>query len=345
MLVMSGHTYGLGGFGEEPITLLTNSQESSGTIAVYGFFAISGFLVTRSLLTSPNVFVFWVKRALRILPGFWVCLLVTAFVFAPIVYITEHNSLAGFLQYNPNGPLHYIRTNFFLLMHEYSIANLLSKNPYPYAFDGSLWTLFLEAKAYVALGLLGIVGVAGKKRYIVLAIFVFLWSLILFNTQIQESPNKFIRLIVDPSFLLYATYFASGAVFYLFRDSISFNKSVFFVFVCFTLLSIKLGLLHQVLPVTEPFMLFWLAQTLPFKDFSKPGDFSYGIYIYAFPVQQLATYFHFNQEIITYFLVCFAVTMMFAILSWFLIERPSIMLKRILKTKDKRFAFLFTKLP
>lgn len=345
MLVMSGHTYGLGGFGDEPITLLTNSQESSGTIAVYGFFAISGFLVTRSFITSPSVFTFWVKRALRILPGFWLCLFVTAFLFAPIVYLAENGMLIGFLSYQPNGPIHYISTNFFLLMHEYSIAGLLSKNPYPYAFDGSLWTLFLEAKAYIALGLLGILGVGGKKKYIVLVVFVLLWSFILFNTHVKESPNKFIRLIVDPSFLLYATYFASGAVFYLFKDSISFNKHTFILFLCITLIAVKLNMLHPILPITEPFLIFWLAQHLPFKDFSKLGDFSYGIYIYAFPIQQLATYFRLNQEIISYFLVCFTVTMVFAVLSWFLIEQPALSLKRILKTRNKRLAFLFTKLP
>lgn len=329
MLVMFGHTYGLGGFGKDPIKIILRGQESSGTLAVYGFFLISGFLVTRSMLSSSNLFAYGLKRALRILPGFWVCLIVTAFVFAPLVYFFEHQSLIGYLAYNPTNPIHYVRTNFFLLMHEYSIAGLLSSNPVPYVFDGSLWTLFLEAKTYVMLAIIGVVGLTYKKKYIMLGIFLILWGLILFTFQVTDSPNKFLRLIIDRSFLLYATYFACGSVFFLFKDKIPFSKYIFLTSILVFIIGLSLGFLHQTLPIVWPIILLWLALKLPFKHFADLGDFSYGIYIYAFPIQQMASFFHLNREINTYFLLCFGFTMTLAMASWFLIEKPALKLKKI----------------
>lgn len=338
MLVMFGHTYGLGGFGKEPIERILRGQESSGTLAVYGFFIISGFLVTRSLLSSPNIFSYGMKRALRILPGFWVCLIITAFVFAPVVYFFEHQSFTGFLTYKPTGPLYYIKINFFLLMHNYSIAGLLSKNPLPLVFDGSLWTLWLEAKAYIVLGLIGIIGLTNTKRYLVLSVFLILWGIIFFNVQITDSTNKYLRLIIDSSFLLYATHFASGSVFFLFKDKIPFNKYIFIAGILLFLLASSFGFLHPALPIIWPIILLWCTIHLPFRKFANIGDFSYGIYIYSFPIQQLATFFKLNKEINTYFLMCFSITMTLAMISWFIVEEPALSIKRYFNKPNYRLS-------
>lgn len=79
-IVIISHSWSAGGFGPEPRI----GDLNLGAWAVGGFFAISGYLVTGSRLRLA-LHHFLLRRALRILPGFWACLLLVSFVFAPIV--------------------------------------------------------------------------------------------------------------------------------------------------------------------------------------------------------------------------------------------------------------------
>ncbi len=82
LMVVVGHSYELGGNGEDPLQRVSGT--TLGELAVNGFFALSGFLVTRSALNSSSMYSYAAKRALRILPGLWVCLLVTGLILFPI---------------------------------------------------------------------------------------------------------------------------------------------------------------------------------------------------------------------------------------------------------------------
>ena len=77
-------------------------------LGVYGFFVLSGFLITASGMRFSLPRYAW-HRFLRIFPGFWVCLVVTAFVIMPLVALYERDTLAGFWNH-PNGPFDYIVT-------------------------------------------------------------------------------------------------------------------------------------------------------------------------------------------------------------------------------------------
>ncbi len=87
-LVIFSHCYPLGGFGSE--SLLGSNKESYGSLAVESFFILSGFLITRSYTTSSSIWRFLWHRFLRIFPGFWICLVVTVLIFAPIIYWSEN---------------------------------------------------------------------------------------------------------------------------------------------------------------------------------------------------------------------------------------------------------------
>jgi peptidoglycan/LPS O-acetylase OafA/YrhL len=74
--------------------------------------------------------------------------------------------------------------------------------------------------------------------------------------------------------------------------------------------------------------LFYLAYRSPYLDLdNKVGDCSYGIYIYAFPIQQLAAHVmpagtpYYNMTVTT------AVVVPLAMLSWMYIEKPSLGMK------------------
>jgi peptidoglycan/LPS O-acetylase OafA/YrhL len=77
-------------------------------------------------------------------------------------------------------------------------------------------------------------------------------------------------------------------------------------------------------------VVFWLAYRLPFNRFDARGDFSYGFYIYAFPVQQtLALWRVHTLGVVVYVLACSVITFALAVASYYLIERRCMSLKNV----------------
>ena len=99
-VVIWSHGYPLGGFGGDPIFRFSRGNETGGTLAVAGFFVLSGLLITRSYGTTQHIGRFLWHRFLRIFPAYWICLIAVAFGFAAVAFIHQHGSLAGFLTSN-----------------------------------------------------------------------------------------------------------------------------------------------------------------------------------------------------------------------------------------------------
>jgi peptidoglycan/LPS O-acetylase OafA/YrhL len=147
--VLYSHSFTLGGFGAEPLRTFTSGRESLGSVAVQCFFVLSGFLITRSYEHSQSLFRFLWHRVLRIMPGFWVCMVVTAVVFGPLHYFTVNRNLDLYFSTPTLGPLSYVTSNADLTMRQYSIFAMPVKVPYPGAFNGSLWSLAYEFRCYL----------------------------------------------------------------------------------------------------------------------------------------------------------------------------------------------------
>ena len=84
--------------------------------------------------------------------------------------------------------------------------------------------------------------------------------------------------------------------------------------------------------IALPYLVLYLAYApLPWVSrFGKYGDFSYGLYIYAFPFQQLTVYLFGPQVgVLGLTLIAFVPTLILAALSWHLIEAPAMKLKRL----------------
>ena len=93
-------------------------------------------------------------RVARIFPAFLVCLVVTAFVFAPIAYLHQHGTVDGLLT-TPTTPLNYVFGNATLRMFAFDVAGTPGNVPYPGAWNGSLWTLYYEFGCYMVVAALG----------------------------------------------------------------------------------------------------------------------------------------------------------------------------------------------
>ena len=137
------------GFGQQDLGYyLFGRQTNVGTLAVYGFFVLSGMLITRSARRSSLGRYAW-HRGLRIMPALWVCLLVSAVVLAPLVTLRENGNLDGFWS-GPNGPFDYFRANMWTGLRQFGIHEIFEHTT-PYGrhtgnsvFDGALWSLSYE---------------------------------------------------------------------------------------------------------------------------------------------------------------------------------------------------------
>jgi peptidoglycan/LPS O-acetylase OafA/YrhL len=326
-MVVFSHSHPLGGFGSE--NFFGSSQENYGIFAVYNFFILSGFLITRSYINSPSFGYFLWNRVLRIFPGFWACLTIAVLFFAPIIYCTNHGNIVEYFQIKIDNPLSYIKENFFLEIKQYGIANLLKSTPYQTAFNGSLWTLIYEFKCYLLIGFIGSLGILRTGKKVIFYLFLFLWLIYVLDIGVPGAAKKIIPFFSDIYMLKLPMYFLAGSTYFLFMEKIVFKHKFFLVALGLTVISLQYNFYSLVAPLTLPYLLFSLAFKLPLTNFDKYGDFSYGLYIYAFPVQQMAAFFKLNTTGFTsYFIVTLSVSTIFAILSYHLVEKPFLKLKK-----------------
>ena len=335
-LVLLDHAFPLGGFnrGSDPMWGWTKGQESFGGLAVVCFFVVSGFLVTRSFVEARSALGYAWKRFLRIMPGFWVCLIVTVALFAPIAYLYQHGTVHGYVRGHTDSPLGYLTHNALLSMNQYNVDGLLGSTPYahsgyPQAFDGSLWTLIFEAKCYIGVAALGLLGLYRRSRFSVVALSLALWAIQL-KQQLHPGFLKGWPVIGDVQMVRLAFVFSLGVLLYLYRDKVVISNSLAAVAFAVLVIGMRTGLYNAIGEVALAYLCFWLAVRLPMSGFDRYGDFSYGLYIYAFPVEQLMALFGVHRlGLVPYVTFSLVVALALAVASWFVVEKPALSLKRL----------------
>lgn len=306
------------------------AEDSLGGWAVAGFFGISGYLVTLSMVRSRGPIDYLKRRALRIFPAFWVCLLVIAFIFAPVSFLLEHNSLNGFFRWT-DGPLSYVLGNSMLVLNQSEIANTLEWSIIQ-IWNPSLWTIAYEFGAYfvIMIIILGVRFLAADNRirWIVLALWVItvLIHMALPHMVSIESfnmLNKFFKLLA---------YFFGGALVLLFQDKIPVNTFLAISFLLATLLltAWEPRWMGQASAPLFTYFLLWAGARMPSFEFVRSEDLSYGLYIYAFPLTQLLYQIKLADYIgsLGFLLVLTLASLAAAALSWFLVEKPALSLIR-----------------
>ena len=200
--VVLGHAWTLGGFEESAVAGLRDW-------AVNGFFAISGYLIAGSRMRLNLGPYLW-RRALRILPAFYVCLIVTAFVIAPL------STLISGEHYDFASGVGYVVRNAGLYMVQWGIDDTLLAVPYEQVWNGSLWTLFYEFLAYIAAGLLLVVPFARRHAVVVVAA-VFI-AVVAFRPLAYGPLDVTTNLYLNSARL--GAYFLAGMLIYFLRDRI-----------------------------------------------------------------------------------------------------------------------------
>lgn len=335
-LVIFSHAGPLGGFyGGHDLGVQWSTEQSFGGVAVCGFFFLSGFLITKSRQSTRSTGRYLWKRILRIYPAWLATLLVTAFVLAPIAFVRETGSIDGYFTATVDSPFTYFSNNMWLPLVQHGIAGMGDSIPYfttsggGTEWNGSAWTLAFEFSAYLFVGVLGMIGLLARRRIAgIIAAFVIFLACIqwLYAGQVWTA---FPALAGDFRSLLLLAPFAWGMIFALFGDQIPIDWRIAAVAIIFAAFTYGKGGWLLVGQYAFCYFLIWFAIRIKaLNNWERFGDFSYGIYIIAWPAMQFAAYFGLqNYGWLVYHLVIVAVCHVYAFLSWHLIEKPAMSLK------------------
>lgn len=311
--------------------------ESAGSLGVFVFFAVSGYLVQQSWDRQPDPMSFTLSRALRIFPGLLVCLLVCAFVLGPIV---SSLSLDAYLL-GP-GVYKFVYSNlamFFIPRHD-ELPGVFTSNPFPNHVNSSLWTIRYEVFMYVVL--LAISVTFRKMRVsVIAALLLGLCGLWVYGTFIGlANPGQLLWRLgaigLDGRILKLAPFFLVGALVARCPKTFLSLPAAGFAFV-FTAFFYYSPIAIFVLWFTLPYCLVVFAYNLPnmFNKFGQHGDFSYGLYLYAFPVQQVMAHLAISTTSWSLgFVMAFTISLAFAVLSWRFVESPALKLRTKLMTSN-----------
>ncbi len=330
-LVLFSHCFALpqGGNAREPLALLTNAQTTFGSLAVDAFFVISGFLIAQSWLRSKGQADYLRKRILRIYPGFLVAALFCLVVVGPLA----SDSTAEYL--HALKPLRFVWSALTLSL--LSLPPVFAHLPSAGQINGSLWTIRYEFWCYLLLAALGGLGLLRKHG---LLAGLFLGVLLVHTAQEWFFPGIGQGNDLYKTGLLHGlelplignldrwprllAFFLAGTVAMLYRERIPRSPRLALLSALLLALCFRWGL-NAMLPLCGTYLLLYAASSPvhPGRALTQRADLSYGIYLYAYPVQQLLIQFlgaHLHPFAL--FLIALPLVSALAFLSWKCVEQP-----------------------
>ena len=336
-LVIVSHTYPLGGFGADPMFALFSAQDSLGGIAVTGFFALSGYLIVRSGRFLDVMQFIW-HRILRIFPGYWVALLVGALIVGPLVWWADGNVMSEYISRAPGSAYSYLKLNADLNIRQYGIFNIFA-NTTPYGelvkgsvLNGSLWTLIYEWGCYLLVAGLVLFGVLKKSRFVVLAITLFFLILQILQIATPDVPETFFSLFQDQYRISLTLVFMVGASIGIYADKVPFDLNLGIFSGCIAAITLFKGGWSLIGYVAFAYFVLWLGAALPktLHWIGSKNDYSYGVYIYGFLVQQFTAYLGwYKWGIVPWTITSSLIAFGMAWISWHVVEKQAMKLKKI----------------
>lgn len=295
--------------------------------AVDTFFIISGLLVTKSLIDRNSLKVFFLARFFRIVPG-----LIAAVLFSACIVGLAVTELPVFEYLKHPDTKSFIVRNIWLVDNviQYSLPGVFTEIPYKYAVNGSLWTLPWEIYMYSSIFILFLI--RQNKINITLGISCAVVYFVFFVQKFNLYDIQFI----SPTSLKLMVMFYTGVLFYLARNYIKLNLGILAVICGVYYVAKDYSVAKVMYPIVVSYALLSFAYLVNGKisSYNKIGDYSYGTYIYAFPIQQMIV-FYFAPGAWELFFYSAIATVMLAVPSWHYIEAPSMKLKNYI-TKWKR---------
>lgn len=309
-----------------------------GVVGVDIFFFTSGFLVTASLIIRKDIFAFAWARFLRIYPALFFAVIVSIliglyFTTLSIEDFFKHSLVHRFFIHNITL---YDGITYFLP------GGIFSEN-LRHGVNGSLWTLPWEIKMYMILFILGIF-IYIKPKLLNKKTLIIIFSLIVFVFLSLLYVNRFYHFTTDVSItpaLRFLPLFFMGSLLYIIKDKLILSTRFFLFLVFVIIMSAGNAKFYYILHyLFIGYIILYLAY-IPkgkIRNFNKLGDYSYGLYIFAYPIQQSVIALNPNISGLNAFYISLILTLILSVLSWHLLEKKMLTFKNSYFTfKDKYF--------
>jgi peptidoglycan/LPS O-acetylase OafA/YrhL len=292
------------------------------------FFALSGFLVTGSAVRTRRALPFLALRFFRIFPALVVEVALSAVVIGAIyttLPLDRYYTSKGFFTYFGN---------IFGVVQMFLPGVQFFKDG---VVNANLWTLPSEFHCYLLMAALILTSVVLNRAAMTWLFIAVTISLVIANGFFGFDVSDAGPLTGDV--LVYCFYV--GLVAYLWRDRIPYNG-----WICLAAILISYPLLfsHRAIYI-YPLALGYITVFIGLTNFPKfwllqSGDYSYGIYLYGFPITQvLATEFPaLRANIFALMFVTIICTALFAALSWHFVEKRFLRLRKYFSPKSAKIA-------
>lgn len=335
LCVLVFHAYALGGYGDMPTY---GFAEPVATYALSTFFVISGYLIMASRLQARSLVDFLWRRVLRIYPAFLAALVLVGFVLAPLSRVIE-----GRGGYDWSSGVGYVVNNLLLILRQIDVSGTLETVPVPGVWNFSAWTLFYEFTLWVGIGLLVTIlpgkllkpGVwAGFFTFTAIKLYHVAWSgadaRYVGEGAAAVNAGEALLAVVEPLARL-GIFFMAGALLYVHRDKVGVSWLLVAVCGAVSVALAYLGYFHVLAALPWAYAVMCVGTSTRFSRINHPDDYSYGTYIYAYPVTQVLAlvFIDVSMPAFVFIGLCILGTAPLAWLSWHYLEFPATKLRTL----------------
>ena len=283
----------------------------SGQMRVKAFFTITGFLVVYSFLRRKSLKVYCWKRIVRIMPAY-----ITTILLCYLVgYFFSTASATDY--YFSSQSLKYLVANLsFMNFIEPCLPGLFTDNTYGPFVNGSLWSMKLEVIFYILVPLIVFLMQKVNKTIVLVIVYILLT---IYNQFFDNSVNTFIYFFSGTAILLYFDWFCQH-IKWIFPFCLVYMIIIFFFDYSF---------LYYIEPLVFSATIVAIAYYCkPLNFLQRYDNISYGLYLYHFPVIQVLVQYKLHQHnIYITFIFALIITILLAIISWYIIEKPMLQRK------------------
>lgn len=295
-------------------------QWTGGTLGHYSvavFFGISGLLIARSFDRRRSMPHFLTARVLRLFPALLVVLAVTVIAGAVFTRLPLGEYLAQPHTWS------YVPANLSLAFLQYPLPGVFETNPYGPPINGSLWTLFYEVACYAGVVMLGLLGVLRHRGFALAALG--LVTLVHFAVPPLLATGLPLPAAITgriDAFALLTFPFMLGTCAYVWREALPLSGWIAALLWVPAALLAPGTAMETAITLSLVYTTFWLGFVPKgaLLAYNRLGDYSYGVYIYAFPVQQAIAHLVPGVSPLANMALAMPVTLVLAILSWHLVE-------------------------
>ncbi len=208
----------------------------------------------------------------------------------------------------------------------------LAGAPFPWTWNGSLWTLRYELVCYVVIG---VAFLLPRLKFKPIFFSLCLGGITAYS--FLSDLLDFGGLLGDAAFLL--PFFVAGACLFQYSHLVPLSGKLAAAAAVVLVTILVLGLGRSLVAIPFTYLCLWGGIALPavFQRVGRHNDFSYGLYLYGFPVQQMLVLLGLEKFGLPWFIMLsLLATIPIAAVSWFLIERPSMGLKGLVSSWPKK---------